>query len=146
MFEAKMSTLRYCDICDRSEFELPEPTKQDTPKLQMDEDGLWVCHECSGRLTTTALDEPTAGELPDKLRSLVGTSAGEICTGLNLPYEPPYQSVIDAASKIAYDEDRYMSAWSFVTQWPDGTTLWQDQEGDATAVVSPDGSVDVESW
>ena len=80
----------------------------------------------------------------EELRALVGKSAGAICYTLNLPYEPPYQTVIDAASKIAYDEDRFMSAWSFVTQWPDGTTVWRAAGEDAIAIVAADGSVRIQ--
>ncbi len=60
-----------------------------------------------------------------------------------LPYEPPYQSIIDAASKIAYDEDRYMSAWLFVTQWIDGTTIWQSEDQSSKALVSVDGDIQI---
>ncbi len=38
-----------------------------------------------------------------------------------------------------------MSAWSFVTCWPDGTTVWRDPDEDATAVISIDGEVRIES-
>jgi hypothetical protein len=110
--------------------------------MELDEDGLWVCYNCRARLVL-----PPAGEavdLAEGLETLVGESAGAICLTLNLPYEPPYRSVIDAASKIAYDEDRYMSAWSFVTQWPDGTTVWRAEDGGSIAVVAPDGSVRVQ--
>ncbi|MCU0486399.1 MAG: hypothetical protein MUC85_09870 [Anaerolineales bacterium] len=85
-----------------------------------------------------------AENLEERLKALVGKSAGAICLTLNLPYAPPYQSVIDAASKIAYDDDRCMSAWSFVTQWLDGTIVWRSEDGSATALVGPDGSVRVE--
>ena len=82
-----------------------------------------------------------AGELDKELSALVGKSVGAICYTLNLPYKPPYQTIIDAASKIAYDEDRFMSAWFFVTQWLDGTTVWRSEDGEAVAIVTPDGSV-----
>jgi len=84
-------------------------------------------------------------ELDDNIKALVGKSAGAICFTMNLPYEPPYQSIIDAASKVAYDEDRYMSAWSFVTQWMDGTTVWQSEDQSAVALVHADGNVQIEA-
>jgi len=84
-------------------------------------------------------------ELDEKLKALIGHSAGAICRTLDLPYEPPYQSIIDAASKIAYDEDRYMSAWSFVTQWLDGTTVWQSEDRSAKALVSTDGTIQIQT-
>ena len=136
---------RYCDICGRSEMELPVSTPDGAPFLQIDEDGLRVCRDCNERLVTTPVDEILDGQFRDEFRGLVGKSAGAICSTLNLPYEQPFQGISDAASKIAYDEDRYMSAWLFITQWPDGTTVWRDPEGDATAVVSPDGEVQIES-
>ena len=113
----------------------------------MDEDGLWICQECRARLTTKPVgsEDEKDGELDEKLTALVGKSAGAICLTLNLPYEFPYQSIIDAASKIAYDEDRYMSAWSFVSQWIDGTTVWQSEDQRARALVLPDGTVQVEA-
>jgi hypothetical protein len=116
--------------------------------MELDEDGLWVCHDCRAKLVHPTVGKE-AGELVEELDALVGKSAGAICHTLNLPYQPPYQTIIDAASKIAYDEDRFMSAWSFVTQWLDGTTVWRAEDGEAVAVVAPDGSVRVRppySW
>jgi hypothetical protein len=112
------------------------------PILELDEDELWVCYRCRGRLSLPPVGR--GEELIEGLEQLVGKSAGAICLTLNLPYAPPYQSVIDAASKIAYDEDRYMSTWSFVAQWLDGTTVWRAEDGSATALVGPDGSVRIE--
>jgi hypothetical protein len=109
----------------------------------MDPDGLWVCCLCRAKLALSAVDE-LPGDVPQELAGLVGKSAGAICRTLNLPYVPPYQSIVDAASKIAYDEDRYMSVWSFVTQWLDGTTVWRVEGGGSVAIVAPDGSVRIE--
>ena len=112
----------------------------------MDEDGLWVCGECKHRLVSKPLgDLEDEDDLDDKVQALVGKSAGAICLTLALPYVPPYQAIIDAASKIAYDEDRYMSAWSFVTQWMDGTTVWQSEDRHARALVFPDGTIQIET-
>jgi hypothetical protein len=107
--------------------------------MELDEDGLWVCHHCRPKLILSTTGKEAA-ELVEELHALVGESAGAICRTLNLPYEPPYQTVIDAASKIAYDEDKFMSAWSFVTQWLDGTTVWRAEDGESLAVVAPGGS------
>ena len=109
------------------------------PALELDEDGLWVCRDCRSRLVLPAVGE--AVDVPAGLEGLVGKSAGAICRTLNLPFDPPYRSVVDAASRIAYDEDRYMSSWLFVTQWPDGTTVWRSEDGTATAEVAVDGSI-----
>jgi hypothetical protein len=135
-----MSDQRYCDFCGRSEDDVAAQVPYGSSVMEIDEDGLWVCSECRDKLVL-----PTVGELSEglstELSGLVGESAGAICRTLNLPYEPPYRSIIDAASKIAYDEDRYMSAWSFVTQWADGTTIWRDEGEDSVAIVTPQGSV-----
>jgi hypothetical protein len=111
----------------------------------MDEDGLWVCSECQARLISkpTESEDNEDSELDEKVQALVGKSAGAICRTLELQYVPPYQAIIDAASKIAYDEDRYMSSWLFVTQWMDGTTVWQSEDLSAKALVSPDGDTPV---
>jgi len=42
------------------------------------------------------------------------------------------------------DEDMYMSAWSFVTQWLDGTAVWRAEDRSSIAMVTPDGSMRVE--
>lgn len=138
-----MSDQRCCDFCGRSEIELSAQIKDGSQVIELDEDGLWVCANCRAKIVIPTIGKEI-GEL-EELRALVGKSAGAICRTLNLPYEPPYQSVIDAASKIAYEEDRYMSAWSFVTQWLDGTTIWRAEDGEAIATVAPDGSVRVRS-
>jgi hypothetical protein len=135
---------RCCDLCGRSEIELLLQAPDDLAPLEIDEDGLWMCRDCRARLLSSPTGEANDAELPEEIRALVGKSAGAICSVLNLPYEPPYQSVIDAAYKIAYDQDLYMSAWSFVTQWIDGTTVWRDEDGGSTALVTPDGSVRIE--
>ena len=133
---------RCCDFCGHSERELSARAPWGKPILELDEDDLWVCYQCRKRLVLPPVGQ--GEELVEELKELVGKSAGAICLTLNLPYEPPYQAVIDAASKIAYDEDRYMSAWSFVAQWQDGTTVWRSEDGSATAMVGTDGSIRIE--
>jgi hypothetical protein len=134
-----------CDICGRSAVELPASTRDGDPNLEKDQDGLRVCRDCRDKLVTTPVGATIDAELIDEIRGLVGRSAGAICFTSNLPYEPPYRSIIDAASKIAYDEDRYMSAWSFVTEWSDGTTVWRDPDGETIAYVPPEGEIRIES-
>ena len=111
----------------------------------MDEDGLWVCSECKAKLRSKPSADRDDYGMDEKLKPLIGKSAGAICFTLDLPYKPPYQSVIDAASNIAYDQDRYMSAWSFITQWMDGTTVWQSEDRSTRAYVLPDGAVQIEN-
>lgn len=122
----------------------PDPNGKCT--LEMDEDGLWICSECKTKIKSipTRSGDEDISELDEKIKLLVGKSAGDICRTLDLPYVPPYQSVIDAASKIAYDEDRFMSAWLFVTQWIDGTNVWQSEDRRAKALVSIGGDVRIE--
>ena len=139
-----MSEQRCCDFCGRSEIELSAQILDRSPVLELDEDGLWVCHHCRAELVLSTVGKE-AVELAEGLDALVGESAGAICHTLNLPYEPPYQAIIDAASKIAYDDNRFRSAWSSVTQWLDGTTVWRAENGEAEAVVAADGSVRIRS-
>ena len=129
-----------CDFCDRTEDELPESIGV-SDKLVLDADGLWVCLECRSKLVTQPTDQQTAAFLEDALLPLVGQNAGAICRTLELPYEPPYRNILDAASTIAYDEDYYMSTWTFVSQWLDGTTVWHSPDGTSEAFVSTDGNV-----
>jgi hypothetical protein len=137
-----MSEQRSCDFCGRSEADLLALVPPGSHALETDADGLWVCSACRARLVLPAVGAKAADLIPE-LQALVGQSAGAVCYTLNLPYEPPYQAVIDAASRIAYDEDRFMSAWSFVSQWLDGTTVWRSEDGFAVALIAPDGSVRV---
>ena len=137
-----MPDQRHCDICGRSESDLSTWAPNGSAVLEKDADGLWVCYHCRDRLVLSAVGE--GAEAAQELRALIGKSAGAICRTLNLPYEPPYRSIIDAASLIAYDEDRYMSAWSFVTQWLDGTTVWRAPDKESVAIVTPEGSVRIE--
>ncbi len=138
------SEQRSCDFCGRSESDVLAQNPGSRPALELDVDDLRICQDCRAKLVLPTVDDQT-GELPPELQVLVGKSAGAICYTLNLPYEPPYRSVIDAASKIAYDEDRFMSTWSFVAQWLDGSTLWRAVDGADQAVVAPDGSVRLRS-
>ena len=142
-----MNNLPVCDFCGRPGTVSLEQDPDGQRELELDQDGLWVCSKCKAGLVgdpTGYLDEDK-GELDERLQALVGKSAGAICRTLNLAYVLPYQSIIDAASRIAYDEDRYMSAWLFVTQWMDGTTVWQTEDGSARALVSADGDIRIET-
>ena len=91
-----MSDQRYCDFCGRSESDLSAQVPNGSSAMEMDQDGLWVCHSCRDKLVLSAVGE-LAGEVSEELGVLVGKSAGAICRTLNLPYVPPYRSSIDAA-------------------------------------------------
>jgi hypothetical protein len=135
-----ISDQKRCDFCDRSEDELPEP-KDGAHKLTLDSDSLWVCLECKDKLVTRPAEQQTPDYIEDALLTIIGQNAGSICRTLALPYEPPYRHVLNAASTIAYDEDYYMSTWTFVSQWLDGSTVWHSPDGTSQAFVSADGSL-----
>jgi hypothetical protein len=137
-----MTPHRCCDFCGRSETDLALTTPTGSPAIEMDEDGLWICCECRPALVLPPVGVESWDD--EGLRALIGKSAGAICYTLNLPCVPPFLSVIDAASRIAYDEDRHMSAWSFVTEWPDGTTVWRSEDDSELACVEPEGSIHVQ--
>ena len=95
-------------------------------------------------LTAAPANQTIVDNLDERVKQLIGKSAGAICRSENLPFLPPYQTIIEAASRIAYDEDRYMSAWLFVTQWMDGTTVWHSEDKRERALVDPKGGVQIE--
>jgi hypothetical protein len=140
-----MAEEKFCDFCGRYEHELPEPTEAGKPKLTIDEDGLWACTDCRARLQSAPVGDAEDVELDDEIAALIGQSAGAICHSLNLPYMPPYQEVIDAATQIAFDEGRPMSGWLFVNQWLDGSTVWRAEDGNGLAIVRSDGTIQVNS-
>ena len=141
--EHGMSARQVCDICGRARDEIAQRDAQ-APALQI-EDGLLLCSDCRKRLTAYSKEDAPARELDAELERLIGRSAGAICMTMNLPYRPPYRAIIDAASKIAYDQDRYMSAWTLDSLWLDGTTVWRDEDGSSVAFVYVDGSVSIQS-
>jgi hypothetical protein len=65
--------------------------------------------------------------------------------GLWVCVECRYQDIIDAASAIAYDEDLYMSAWTFVSLWLDGTTVWRSPDRSRIAYRTPSGPVQIKT-
>jgi hypothetical protein len=105
-----MRKLATCDFCGRSERDLQRQTEGGSHEIEIDEDGLSTCGECKARLIGAPLGSTDEDEQDDRIRALIGKSAGAICRTMNLPYIPLYQSIIDAVSIIAYDEGRYMSA------------------------------------
>ena len=134
-----MTETHICDFCGRP-VQMPEKPKPDeTHPIKIDVDGLWVCHTCSSKIVSEPTGSKENHALDERLIPLIGKSAGAITRTLELPYEPPYQAIIDAASNIAYDQDTMMSAWSFVTQWLDGTTVWRKSDGTKIALVSEGG-------
>jgi hypothetical protein len=138
-----MSKTQICDFCGRS-IQVSDSQSPNQPRpIEVDADGLWVCHDCKSKILTKHISNEGENELDEHIQALIGKSAGAICRTLELPYEPPYQVIMDAASNIAYDQDRMMSGWLFVTQWLDNTTVWRDSDGSATAMVTQEGSVTI---
>lgn len=125
-----MSGTQCCDICRGIEVE----------GLECDEDGLWICSACRVGLVTAPVGETEVADLSDEIRALKGKSVGAISLTLNLPYEPPYQRIVNHAVEM---HNNLMSAWSFVTQWTDGTTVWRDEEGSAMAFITGDDEVHI---
>ena len=133
-----MIHIRYCDICGRSETEFLADKISNSDQIVRRAGGLFLCQVCDKKLTKDDFNQDVETYLDELLVPLVGKSAGAICRTLGLPFIPPYESVIEAASAIAYDQDLYMSAWTFETQWQNGTTVWRDPEDHAIAHVTPD--------
>ena len=140
-----MSEEKFCDFCGRFEHELPKSNDKVEPELTIDEDGLWICSDCRGNISAEPVGDGWEVELEDEIKALIGESAGTICRTLGLPLEPPYEKVLDAASKIGSAEDHTMSGWLFVNQWQDGSTVWRSQDGRGMVIVQPDGSIKVNS-
>ena len=132
---------KYCDICARFEHELPDPADAKKPKLTIDEDGLWLCNECGGKVTTEPIGDGWDVALDEKVAALIGTSAAMISRELELPDEPPYQIVLAAAAKPAFGDNALMSSWLFVNQWLDGSTVWRAEDGRGLVIVEPNGSI-----
>ena len=125
-----MSGTHCCDICGGIEDE----------GLERDEDGLWICSACRRGLVSAPVGETEVADLSDEIRALKGKNVGAISLTLNLPYEPPYKRIVNHAVEM---HNNLMSAWSFVTQWTDGTTVWRDEEGSAMAFVTGDEDVHI---
>jgi hypothetical protein len=132
-----------CDFCGQSEENYSNQTERDDPRFDIDADGLWACNQCQEKLTSVPTSLVNNEETDERISKLVGKSAGAICRTLNLTYAPPYKVIIDAAAKIAYDEDRHMSAWSFTDLWMDGTTVWLSGDKRARAIVYPNGEIEI---
>ena len=137
-----MTKTQICDFCGRT-IQIAENPALEPPPIELDADGLWACSDCKLKITSSPVEIREQSNLDERLQPLIGKSAGAICRTLELPYEPPYQTIIDAASNIAYDQDVMMSAWLFVTQWLDGTTVWRKSNGSAKALVTEDGNITI---
>jgi hypothetical protein len=136
-----MVEARRCDICGGLEGEMIAGILDQTRKLEVDRDGLWICMDCKKRIRTDPVMGPCEVNPDRRLDVLVGKTAGAVCRDSTLPYSPPYSQVIDAASHIAYDNDMFMSAWVFAAQWQDGSTVWRSPDNAFTAIVSAENEV-----
>lgn len=132
--------MRYCGICGRSELELSKlfPGAPDSVLIELEY--VTICYECREKAKSDPVHDITE-DIPPEIRAMVGRSADEICLALNLPYEAPYQSIIDHASRM---QNEKMSSWSLFLIWRNGATIWRSPDGLSKAIVSRDGSVIIE--
>lgn len=77
----------------------------------------------------------------DLVDSLIGRPAGSISRVVDNPTDPILEAIVEAAHTIAYDEDRFMSAWTLTSVLEDGSTWWADPEGGKSCHVSVTGEV-----
>ena len=133
--------MKICDICGRDEFHESRNLEWSAIEITLTHDGLWICQDCRKNYHGNPEEIITEEEIDNALLPLIGQSAGAICRTLEIPYQPPFQSILEAASRIAYNEDKYMSAWTFLTQWLDGTTVWLSEDQSSRAVVNPNGGI-----
>ena len=119
-----------CDLCGGSGVE----------GLEHDRDGLWICSSCRSGLVTAPVGEWEHTDPGEEISVLAGKSVGAICYTLNLPDEPPYQRIIKHAVEL---HNQLMSAWVFVAQWADGTTVWRDEAGRSMAFASGEENVQI---
>ena len=87
----EMDKLGTCDFCGRSEKELQGQPQGSSHKFEIDEDGLWICGACKARLIGVPLGNVDEYENDERIRELIGKSAGAICRTMNLPYPHPYK-------------------------------------------------------
>jgi hypothetical protein len=136
---------RRCDRCGRLEWEILGQTPGTGPALEMDATGLWLCLQCRSELTSrrSSLDEDRYDyEFPAELQQLLRKSAGAICMTMDLPRRSPFKEIVEDALLL---QERTMGAWLFVTQWSDGSTIWESPQGDQAAIIKFDGTIRIES-
>ena len=99
-----------CDICGQKAGEISDPPSEASPRIRIDQDSLYICHDSHERMASSPVGDPADSDLPRELAALVGKSAGGgIALTLGLPHEPPYEAIIVDARLIAYERDLYMS-------------------------------------
>lgn len=133
--------MKICDICGRDEFHKSRDIEGSAVEITFTHDGLWICQDCRKNYHGNPEEIIAEVEMDEVLLPLIGQSAGAICRTLEIPDQLPFQSILEAASRIAYDEDMYMSAWTFLTQWLDGTTVWLSEDQSSRAIVNPNGEI-----
>ena len=89
-----MTELSTCDICGRSESDLQKDSSNKQLKLELNEDGLWICTNCQANLTMAPTSQGDEIEQDERIKELVGKSAGAICHTLNLPSVPPIAQLL----------------------------------------------------
>jgi hypothetical protein len=139
-----MISQQQCDFCGLTQQTLPQGLPDESTTLEMDAVGLWACQNCQSLIISNPSEIEDEGYIDPLLPPLIGKNAGAICYTLNLPFRQPYIQIIEAVSIIGYDNDHYMSTWTFVTLLADGSTVWQSQDRTRKALVEESGNVRID--
>ena len=135
---------RRCDMCGRTEQEIAARGTAEYSGLELGRNGWWLCRRCQSEVNPNPAkddEEYEEYQLPPELRALVGKSAGTVCMVLDLPRRPPYTQIIEDASILQHQA---MTAWTFVTEREDGSSVWESPDKRASVIVKFDGAVRVE--
>jgi hypothetical protein len=137
---------RHCDMCGRTEQGIVAGGTGEFPGLELSRNGWWLCRRCQSQVNPVPAKEDDEDEyeeyrLPPELQALVGKSAGTVCMILDLPRRPPYKQIIEDATILQHQS---MTAWTFVTEREDGSSVWESPDKKSSAIVQFSGAVQVE--
>jgi hypothetical protein len=137
---------RRCDMCGRTEGEIGAAGTGEFSRLELCGNGWWLCRHCQSQVNPKPAKEDGEEEyeeyqLPPELHALVGKSAGTVCMILDLPKRPPYKQIIEDATVLQLQA---MTAWTFVTERDDGSSIWESPDKRSAAIVKFNGAVQVE--
>jgi hypothetical protein len=74
---------------------------------------------------------------------LLGMSAGAVCRVLDDPAGSAVERIVEAAYEIAYEQDRYMSAWVLAGFSDGGGSTWRSPDGESIAEVGIDLRIEI---
>ena len=77
----------------------------------------------------------------DVIEKITGLSAGKICFS-NFEVETPELRAVVETAEIIWEDMK--SAWYFVELYMDNSTLWHSPDGEQMAIVSPDGTIQIQ--